>query len=96
MFVSKVVATARAQSVPLQVVRDAAKLPQEGARLLVDLNLEGGIEAASTWKVATGGQVIGFVSHVDTQAIEKAKAAGLDQVLPRSRFTATLEQIIAE
>jgi hypothetical protein len=95
MFVSKVTATARAQAVPLQVVRDTAKLPQQGGRLLVDLNLEGAIEAASNWKTSTGGQVIGFVSHVDTQTIEKAKAAGLDQVLPRSRFTATLEQIIA-
>jgi hypothetical protein len=38
--------------------------------------------------------VIGFVSHVDTQTIERAKAAGLDEVLPRSRFTAMLEQII--
>ena len=94
MFVSKVTATARALGVPVQVVRDPAQLPPQGTRLLVDLNQTGAIEAASRWKVATAGQVIGFVSHVDTDTIERARAAGLDQVLPRSRFTATLGQII--
>ena len=94
MFVSKVTATARALGVPVQVVRDPAQLPQQGTRLLVDLNQSGAIEAAATWKAATAGQVIGFVSHVDTDTTERARAAGLDQVLPRSRFSATLEQII--
>ena len=94
MFVSKVTATARALGVPIQVVRDPAQLPQQGRRLLVDLNQAGAIEAAAAWKGATAGQVIGFVSHVDTDTIERARAAGLDQVLPRSRFTATLEQIV--
>ncbi|MDB5319891.1 MAG: hypothetical protein JWN40_1522 [Phycisphaerales bacterium] len=94
MFVSKVTATARALGVAVQVVRDPAQLPQQGGRLLVDLNQAGAIEAAAAWKSAAGGQVIGFVSHVDTDTIERARAAGLDQVLPRSRFTATLEQII--
>jgi hypothetical protein len=95
MFVSKVTAAARAQGLPLRVIRESSKLPAEGVKMLVDLNLEGAIEAASAWKAATGGRAIGFVSHVDTQTIERAKTAGLDQVLPRSRFTATLEQIIA-
>jgi hypothetical protein len=95
MFISKVTATARAQALPLQVVRDSAKLPHDGVKLLVDLNLEGAIEAASAWKAATGGRAIGFVSHVDSATIASANAAGLDEVLPRSRFTATLEQILA-
>jgi hypothetical protein len=80
--------------VAVQVIRDPAQVPQQGRRLLVDLNQPGAIEAASAWKTATAGQVIGFVSHVDTATIDKARAAGLDQVLPRSRFTATLEQIL--
>lgn len=94
MFVSKVTATARAQGVTVQVVRDPAQLPQQGTKLLVDLNQAGAIEAASAWRVASGGRVIGFVSHVDTQTIERARAAGLDEVLPRSRFSAMLEQIV--
>jgi hypothetical protein len=94
MFVSKVTATARALGLAVQVIRDPTQLPQQGRRLLVDLNQPGAIEAASAWKAATAGQVVGFVSHVDTQTIDQARAAGLDQVLPRSRFTATLEQIL--
>jgi electron transfer flavoprotein alpha/beta subunit len=94
MFVSKVMATARAMGLTVQVVRDPAQLPRQGARLIVDLNQEGAIEAAAAWKDTTVGRVVGFVSHVDTDAINRAHAAGLDQVLPRSRFTATLEQIL--
>jgi hypothetical protein len=95
MFVSKVTAAARAQVLPLRVVRDSSKLPAEGVKLLVDLNLESAIAAASAWRAATGGRAIGFVSHVDTATIENARAAGLDEVLPRGRFSATLDQILA-
>ena len=94
MFVSKVTATARAAGVGYRVVRDPGHVPAEGRRLLVDLNQEGAIEAAAGWKGATGGEVVGFVSHVDAEAIAKARAAGLDEVMPRSRFTAELERIV--
>jgi hypothetical protein len=94
MFLSKVTATARAAGVNVQVVRDPTMLPAMGTRLFVDLNQDGALEAAAAWKGATGGRVVAFVSHVDTQAIARAKEAGLDQVLPRSRFTADLEQLL--
>ena len=94
MFLSKVTATARAAGVNVQVVRDPTMLPAVGTRLFVDLNQAGALEAAATWKGATGGQVVGFVSHVDTDAIARARQAGLDQVLPRSRFTADLERLL--
>lgn len=94
MFVSKVTATARATGATVRVVRDVAKLPQEGTRLIVDLNEPGAIDAAASWKSATGGRVTGFVSHVDAEAIANARAAGLEDVMPRSRFTAMLEQIL--
>jgi hypothetical protein len=94
MFLSKVTATAKAAGVAVQVVRNPAMLPAVGTRLLVDLNQDGAIDAAARWKAATGGQVLGFVSHVDTEAIGRARQAGLDQVLPRSRFTADLESLL--
>lgn len=34
------------------------------------------------------GRVIGFGSHVDTETLDAARAAGCDEVLPRSRFFA--------
>jgi hypothetical protein len=94
MFLSKVTATAKAAGVAVQVVRDPAMLPAVGTRLLVDLNQDGAIDAAARWKAATGGRVAGFVSHVDAEAIARARQAGLDQVLPRSRFTADLESLL--
>jgi DNA-binding NarL/FixJ family response regulator len=39
--------------------------------------------------------VIGFLSHVQTDLAAKAKAAGFQQVMPRSQFTANLPQILA-
>lgn len=95
MFLSKVAATARAAGVQVQVVRDPTMLPAVGTRLLVDLNQDGALDAAAGWKAATGGAVVGFVSHVDTAVIQRAREAGLDEVLPRSRFTADLPRIVA-
>jgi hypothetical protein len=94
MFISKVTASARAANLPLQVVRDPAQLPNTGQRLLVDLNQDGALDAAIAWKSATAKEVVGFVSHVDAETIQRARAAGLDQVLPRSRFTATLDDLL--
>jgi PleD family two-component response regulator len=37
---------------------------------------------------------LGFVSHVDTNTIEAARQAGIDEVLPRSAFTARLGEIL--
>jgi len=40
-------------------------------------------------------RVIGFLSHVQTDLAQKAEAAGLDEVMPRSRFSMYLPQILA-
>ena len=37
---------------------------------------------------------LGFVSHVDSTAIAAARAAGVDQVLARSAFSAQLAEIL--
>jgi hypothetical protein len=94
LFTSKVTATARAIAVPLEVIRDPAQLPTEGRHLIVDLSQPGHLEAAAAWKSATGGRLTGFVSHVDTETIQRAQQSGFDQILPRSRFVQTLEDIL--
>jgi hypothetical protein len=95
MFSSKIIATARAEGVNVKIVRDASKLATEnGERLLVDLNQDGAITAASEWKSRTGGAVIGFVSHVDAPTIAKAREAGFDQVLARSGFVQSLPDLL--
>jgi hypothetical protein len=97
MFSSKITAEANAQGKPYKMVRDPAKLaelPEDVRLLIVDLNLEGAIEAAGAWRAARGKPVVGFVSHVDGEAIAKAKAAGIDQVMARSRFVGELAGIV--
>jgi DNA-binding NarL/FixJ family response regulator len=39
--------------------------------------------------------LVGFVSHVDTEAIRRAQDAGCDYVLPRSAFNQMLTEIVA-
>jgi hypothetical protein len=95
MFSSKIIATARAQGETVKIVRDPAKLADEGGtHLLVDLNQDGAIPAATEWKARTGGAVVGFVSHVDAPTITKAREAQFDQVLPRSRFVEMLPELL--
>jgi hypothetical protein len=99
MFMARVTGTAKEVGVPVKVVRDPAKLAAEGAaghadRLIVDLNLEGAIEAAAAWKAAGGGSVAGFVSHVDSETIRRAREAGIDRVMPRSQFVQVLPELL--
>lgn len=98
MFSSKISATARAQGVPVMIVRDPAALADTpGDRLLVDLNLDGAIDAAAAWAAAAPGRhTLGFVSHIDTDTITRARTAGIHQVIARSRFTADLAAILTE
>ena len=39
--------------------------------------------------------IIGFLSHVQTDLAAQARAAGFQQVMPRSQFTTHLPQILA-
>jgi DNA-binding NarL/FixJ family response regulator len=39
-------------------------------------------------------RTLGYVSHVDTATIERARAAGIDQVLARSAFSERLGEIL--
>ena len=95
LFASRITATARAVGVAVKMLRDADQLPPEaGARAIVDLNQAGAIEAAVEWKRRQGGAVIGFVAHVDADTIRRARDAGIDHVLPRSRFVADLESLL--
>jgi len=54
--------------------------------VVVDLSRPGVLAALADVR----GQVVGFASHVDTELLEAARAVGCGEVLPRSRFFATL------
>jgi hypothetical protein len=96
MFSSRITSMARATNVDVRVIRDPQSLADEPGRLLlVDLNLAGAIDAAANWRQATGGKVVGFVSHVDTETIDAAREKGLDQVMARSAFVQALPSILS-
>jgi len=101
----KTVSTGAALLEALQAVSNSAPsgAPPDAARavlprlIVVDLNArQGPLEAIE--KLQAGGNpvpVIGFLSHVQTDLAEKARAAGCRDVLPRSKFTADLAEILS-
>ena len=97
IFASRITATARTAGIGVRLLRDPVELVTERGRLLlVDLNQAGAIEAAAAWKQSNRGQVIGFVSHVDTATIDQARRAGLVRILARSAFVQSLPTILGE
>jgi CheY-like chemotaxis protein len=67
------------------------------AMVIVDLNArEAPLDAvARVRSVQPSVPVIGFLSHVQAELGERARAAGFDEVMPRSKFTMNLPQILA-
>ncbi len=63
-------------------------------------NLHGSASPDEADAGKTGGNaqvpVIAFLSHVQTELAERARAAGCTNVLPRSKFTAELAQILRQ
>ena len=64
---------------------------------IVDLNARGGAIAAIERVRAgkSGVRLVGFLSHVQTDLAAKARAAGCDEVMPRSSFTRNLAAILS-
>jgi hypothetical protein len=95
LFSTRIVEAARDAGVPFKVVRKTESLAAEPGRLLmIDLNQEGAIDAAREWKYATGSPTLGFVSHVDTETIARAKSGGIDRVMSRGQFTQLLPELV--
>ena len=65
--------------------------------LIVDLNSRSQpIAAIQRLRAEKNGvRVVGFLSHVQTDLAAQARAAGCDEVMPRSAFTQNLANILA-
>ncbi len=86
---------ARSRGIDIKTLRDPATLAlQDGDWLIVDLNQDHALNAAAEWRRRTGRAVVGFVSHVDTETITAARAAGIDRILARSAFVAQLPNLL--
>ncbi|HEY2787615.1 MAG TPA: hypothetical protein VGJ05_21845 [Fimbriiglobus sp.] len=101
IFASKVTATASAHGLtvlvrktPEAAIAAAVERPITGA--ILDLHTPGldvpAFLAAVSRSDGNGPRVVGFGSHVDAATLNAAKAAGCDDVMPRSRFVKELEE----
>lgn len=104
-FQAKVAETARQLGVELRVFAAAqpflTEIAKEKPRLvLLDLNsradaFEAIGEIQKSDRNGARPRVIAFLSHVQTELAERARAAGCGEVMPRSAFTRNLATILA-
>ncbi len=95
MFASQIQGLARTAGIQLQWVRSADKaleLARTGrpACIILDVNLVGSAIGELVTGLKTAGDsvpvLIGFGSHVDAASLHRAREAGCDLVLPRSKL----------
>ena len=108
IFSTRIAATAGTLGIASRPARDAESLRKRLARvddgklndavtaLIVDLSLgEVGLNLIRQAKAHSPAlPVVAFGSHVDVQALEAARQAGAEFVMPRSQFAANLPAIL--
>jgi hypothetical protein len=91
MLASRVDAGLTAAGHNVVLAQSVAGAPLDEAELIVaDLEVADPEELA-----ATGIPVLGYYSHVDAETKKRAEAAGLAQVVPRSRMSRELPDLVA-
>lgn len=103
IFTSKITGTARALGARVMVAGDpglGATLIAQWRPAVVFVDLAAGdlvappVLMALRREAEAGTAFVAFGSHVDTQALAAARAAGCDDVMPRSKFSAELPALI--
>jgi len=72
---------------------DLVELAASADLVVVDLSRAGVLDVLPDVS-ALGVRVVGFGSHVDTDTLTAARAAGCDQVLARSAFFARIGELL--
>ena len=104
MFTSKIKSAATHLGVPLVFARSSAGALTEmrastPALVILDLNSPrtdpiGTVAAMKADPGLAAIPTVGFVSHVQTELIDQAREAGVDEVMARSAFTQRLPEIL--
>jgi len=100
-FQSKLTETARHLGVEVRTCAspdalDAAIAQSPPNLVIVDLNAHADpLDAIERVRLSGEIPVIGFLSHLQTDLAERARAAGCREVMPRSKFTQNLATILA-
>ncbi len=91
MLASRVDAMLTAAGHHVVLARSLQEASLDGAELIVaDLDVE-----SPEALVGLGVPVLGYYSHVDTETKAGADAAGVDKVVPRSRMSRELPELVA-
>ena len=101
MFTSKVTSTAASLGLRIEVVGTIEQLNLRVAEaapraVFLDLSLSDvdPVQVVYALPIAARHQVIAFGSHVDEVRLSAAREAGCDDVMPRSKFSATLPELL--
>jgi len=100
-FQMKVAETAKHLGLELKVATNGdalmALLASAPKLVIVDLNARcQPIQAVERLRAEkNGARVVAFLSHVQTELAAQARAAGCDEVMPRSAFTQNLAAILS-
>jgi DNA-binding NarL/FixJ family response regulator len=104
LFASKIAAAAKQLGVEVVFARSPDEILRQARALrpslaIFDLNSRrteplAVISAIKADIELTGIRSLGFVSHVQTELIEAARQAGIDEVMARSAFSAKLGEIL--
>jgi CheY-like chemotaxis protein len=101
-FPAQLLETAKQVGVEVRTCTTPDALDAEIARavpnlVVVDLNARSGPFEALERLQASGSKIplIAFLSHVQVDLAERARAAGCSDVMPRSKFTQNLATILA-
>ena len=105
MFSSKIRAAASVSGADVRFARTADDAVSQARALrpsliLLDLNAAplAPIDTIARLKAdagSAGARIVGFVSHVQADVIQAARAAGIDEVMARSAFVARLQELLA-
>jgi DNA-binding NarL/FixJ family response regulator len=99
LFTSRVLGTARSLGLEMRAARDSRGLVELAratppAGVLIDLGNPGldlpALLASLAEACPAPPRVVAYGSHVDTETLRAARAAGCDPVLPRSKFVEDL------
>ena len=101
MFTSKVTSTAASLGLRIEVVGTVEQLSLRMAEaapraVFLDLGLTDldPAQVVNTLPITARPQVIAFGSHVDEARLNAARDAGCDDVMPRSKFSSTLPELL--
>jgi CheY-like chemotaxis protein len=106
MFSSRIRAAGSASGVEVRFARTAGDAAEQARALrpslvLLDLNAAplAPLDTIARFKAdpaLAGVRIVGFVSHVQADLVEAARAAGIDQVMARSAFVSKLPELLSQ